>query len=181
MYLEIDISINPSLIALRFASLILIVWLPMSEREVNESLMDWSTVWRRWWNRMARLVCIVASLSLCRASSSTEPHTLDSMTPAAITCRTRRVRPSTSVGPLHRWWQPLPVLRRIPSIRCDVAWWCSRDWRNLRCSTRTQPTVGWSLPSRRACPPFKGAFSNIIRGTGGALVLAIYDEFKKYV
>ncbi|KAH8270670.1 hypothetical protein KR044_004207 [Drosophila immigrans] len=28
---------------------------------------------------------------------------------------------------------------------------------------------------------FKGAFSNIIRGTGGALVLAIYDEFKKYV
>ncbi|XP_068141238.1 ADP,ATP carrier protein 2 [Drosophila tropicalis] len=27
---------------------------------------------------------------------------------------------------------------------------------------------------------FKGAFSNIIRGTGGALVLAIYDEFKKY-
>lgn len=28
---------------------------------------------------------------------------------------------------------------------------------------------------------FKGAFSNIIRGTGGALVLAIYDEMKKYV
>jgi len=28
---------------------------------------------------------------------------------------------------------------------------------------------------------FKGAFSNIIRGTGGALVLAIYDEIKKYV
>lgn len=28
---------------------------------------------------------------------------------------------------------------------------------------------------------FKGAFSNVIRGTGGALVLAIYDEMKKYV
>ncbi|SPP89416.1 ADP,ATP carrier protein [Drosophila guanche] len=27
---------------------------------------------------------------------------------------------------------------------------------------------------------FKGALSNVIRGTGGALVLAIYDEFKKY-
>jgi len=27
---------------------------------------------------------------------------------------------------------------------------------------------------------FKGALSNIIRGTGGALVLAIYDEMKKY-
>jgi solute carrier family 25 (adenine nucleotide translocator) protein 4/5/6/31 len=28
---------------------------------------------------------------------------------------------------------------------------------------------------------FKGAFSNVLRGTGGALVLAIYDEIKKYV
>jgi len=28
---------------------------------------------------------------------------------------------------------------------------------------------------------FKGALSNVIRGTGGALVLAIYDEIKKYV
>jgi solute carrier family 25 (adenine nucleotide translocator) protein 4/5/6/31 len=28
---------------------------------------------------------------------------------------------------------------------------------------------------------FKGAFSNILRGTGGALVLALYDEIKKYV
>ncbi|XP_017143246.1 ADP,ATP carrier protein [Drosophila miranda] len=27
---------------------------------------------------------------------------------------------------------------------------------------------------------FKGALSNVIRGTGGALVLAIYDEFQKY-
>lgn len=26
---------------------------------------------------------------------------------------------------------------------------------------------------------FKGAFSNIIRGTGGALVLVFYDELKK--
>lgn len=26
---------------------------------------------------------------------------------------------------------------------------------------------------------FKGAFSNILRGTGGALVLVLYDEFKK--
>ena len=26
---------------------------------------------------------------------------------------------------------------------------------------------------------FKGAFSNILRGTGGALVLVMYDEFKK--
>ncbi len=28
---------------------------------------------------------------------------------------------------------------------------------------------------------YKGALSNIFRGTGGALVLAIYDEIKKYV
>lgn len=28
---------------------------------------------------------------------------------------------------------------------------------------------------------FKGAFSNVLRGTGGALVLALYDEIKKYV
>jgi solute carrier family 25 (adenine nucleotide translocator) protein 4/5/6/31 len=28
---------------------------------------------------------------------------------------------------------------------------------------------------------FKGAFSNILRGTGGALVLALYDEIKKYI
>lgn len=28
---------------------------------------------------------------------------------------------------------------------------------------------------------FKGAFSNVLRGTGGALVLAIYDEIQKYV
>jgi solute carrier family 25 (adenine nucleotide translocator) protein 4/5/6/31 len=28
---------------------------------------------------------------------------------------------------------------------------------------------------------FKGALSNVFRGTGGALVLAIYDEIKKYV
>jgi len=28
---------------------------------------------------------------------------------------------------------------------------------------------------------YKGALSNVIRGTGGALVLAIYDEIKKYV
>jgi len=26
---------------------------------------------------------------------------------------------------------------------------------------------------------FKGAFSNILRGTGGALVLAFYDEIQK--
>ena len=26
---------------------------------------------------------------------------------------------------------------------------------------------------------FKGAFSNILRGTGGALVLVLYDELKK--
>lgn len=28
---------------------------------------------------------------------------------------------------------------------------------------------------------FKGALSNIFRGTGGALVLAIYDEIQKYL
>jgi len=28
---------------------------------------------------------------------------------------------------------------------------------------------------------FKGALSNVFRGTGGALVLAIYDEIKKYI
>jgi len=28
---------------------------------------------------------------------------------------------------------------------------------------------------------YKGALSNIFRGTGGALVLAIYDEIKKYI
>lgn len=28
---------------------------------------------------------------------------------------------------------------------------------------------------------FKGAFSNILRGTGGALVLAFYDEIQKYI
>lgn len=28
---------------------------------------------------------------------------------------------------------------------------------------------------------FKGAFSNILRGTGGALVLAMYDEIQKYI
>jgi len=28
---------------------------------------------------------------------------------------------------------------------------------------------------------FKGAFSNILRGTGGALVLALYDEIHKYI
>ena len=28
---------------------------------------------------------------------------------------------------------------------------------------------------------FKGAFSNVLRGTGGALVLALYDEIKKWV
>ena len=27
----------------------------------------------------------------------------------------------------------------------------------------------------------QGALSNVFRGTGGALVLAIYDEFKKYI
>ncbi|WP_411025462.1 MC/SLC25 family protein [Salmonella sp. s55004] len=26
---------------------------------------------------------------------------------------------------------------------------------------------------------FKGALSNVLRGTGGALVLVLYDEFKK--
>ena len=28
---------------------------------------------------------------------------------------------------------------------------------------------------------FKGAFSNILRGTGGALVLVLYDELKSLV
>jgi solute carrier family 25 (adenine nucleotide translocator) protein 4/5/6/31 len=28
---------------------------------------------------------------------------------------------------------------------------------------------------------FKGALSNVFRGTGGALVLAIYDEIQKYI
>lgn len=28
---------------------------------------------------------------------------------------------------------------------------------------------------------FKGAFSNILRGTGGALVLVFYDEIKKVI
>ena len=28
---------------------------------------------------------------------------------------------------------------------------------------------------------FKGALSNVFRGTGGALVLAIYDEIQKYM
>lgn len=28
---------------------------------------------------------------------------------------------------------------------------------------------------------FKGALSNVIRGTGGALVLVLYDELKKLV
>ena len=28
---------------------------------------------------------------------------------------------------------------------------------------------------------FKGALSNVFRGTGGALVLAIYDEIQKYL
>ena len=28
---------------------------------------------------------------------------------------------------------------------------------------------------------FKGAGSNILRGMGGAIVLAVYDEFKKHL
>jgi solute carrier family 25 (adenine nucleotide translocator) protein 4/5/6/31 len=28
---------------------------------------------------------------------------------------------------------------------------------------------------------FKGALSNVFRGTGGALVLAFYDEIQKYI
>lgn len=28
---------------------------------------------------------------------------------------------------------------------------------------------------------YKGALNNVFRGTGGALVLAIYDEIKKYI
>jgi len=28
---------------------------------------------------------------------------------------------------------------------------------------------------------FKGALSNVLRGAGGALVLVIYDEFKKII
>lgn len=28
---------------------------------------------------------------------------------------------------------------------------------------------------------FKGAWSNVLRGAGGALVLVIYDEFKKLI
>ena len=28
---------------------------------------------------------------------------------------------------------------------------------------------------------FKGAWSNVLRGAGGALVLVIYDEFKKII
>lgn len=28
---------------------------------------------------------------------------------------------------------------------------------------------------------FKGAFSNVLRGTGGALVLVLYDEIKKLI
>lgn len=28
---------------------------------------------------------------------------------------------------------------------------------------------------------FKGAFSNVLRGTGGALVLVLYDEIKKVI
>lgn len=28
---------------------------------------------------------------------------------------------------------------------------------------------------------YKGALSNVFRGTGGALVLAFYDEIKKYI
>ena len=28
---------------------------------------------------------------------------------------------------------------------------------------------------------FKGAFSNILRGTGGALVLVLYDELRKLI
>lgn len=28
---------------------------------------------------------------------------------------------------------------------------------------------------------FKGAFSNILRGTGGAFVLVLYDEIKKFL
>jgi len=28
---------------------------------------------------------------------------------------------------------------------------------------------------------FKGALSNVFRGTGGALVLAIYDEIQKFI
>lgn len=28
---------------------------------------------------------------------------------------------------------------------------------------------------------FKGAFSNVLRGTGGALVLVMYDEIKDFI
>ena len=28
---------------------------------------------------------------------------------------------------------------------------------------------------------FKGAFSNVLRGTGGALVLVLYDEIKNFI
>lgn len=28
---------------------------------------------------------------------------------------------------------------------------------------------------------FKGAFSNVLRGTGGALVLVLYDEIKAFL
>lgn len=28
---------------------------------------------------------------------------------------------------------------------------------------------------------FKGAFSNVLRGTGGALVLVLYDEIKNFL
>ena len=49
----------------------------------------------------------------------------------------------------------------------------TRDYKNtLDCAVKIMKNEG---PSAF----FKGAFSNILRGTGGALVLVIYDEFKK--
>ena len=78
-------------------------WLPMLAKvRTSVSSPVWAIVLPRFLRLMVLSVFTVASVCLCRALSSTVPHTLGSSTLQRACCRTPRTHPSLSHGLLHR-------------------------------------------------------------------------------
>jgi solute carrier family 25 (adenine nucleotide translocator) protein 4/5/6/31 len=76
---------------------------------------------------------------------------------------------TVSSGILSYPWDTIRRRMMMQSGRADVLYKNTWD-----CTVKIVKNEGFKAL-------FKGAFSNVIRGTGGALVLAFYDEIQKYI
>jgi solute carrier family 25 (adenine nucleotide translocator) protein 4/5/6/31 len=76
---------------------------------------------------------------------------------------------TVSSGILSYPWDTIRRRMMMQSGRADVLYKNTWD-----CTVKIVKNEGFKAL-------FKGAFSNVLRGTGGALVLAFYDEIQKYI